>query len=139
MESSSSDGKELSTIVETEITVKGGREFADLLLMLDSWTAAYIRVLDEEGCDWSSPHEFLQEFFEHMLFYIARLRETGHATPDRMIAIGEKLVESVQGIVTKCEQEEDLMRLVGRWTDKEQDIKDYWKDKELNRSLLCHL
>jgi hypothetical protein len=101
-------------------------EFEALCLILDNWCSGYLRLVDEHGCDWSLPHEFFQEFFEQMCPYIDRLHKTGHSRPHLMRSIGEKLLEAMQKIISRCEQEEDLLRLTGQWSDNEQDIKDHW-------------
>lgn len=106
------------------------REFNDLMMMMQNWANAYIKYMDRKReCDWSTPHEFFEEFFHQMCPYIDRLHKTGNSRPDLMKGIGNKLVEVMEQIVLKCEQEEDLMRLTGRWSDGEQEIKDYWHEK----------
>ena len=102
------------------------RAFHDLNLMLVNWTNGYLRLLAERGVDWSAPHEFFEEFFLQMCPYIERLRVTGNTRPDLMRGIGDTLLECLREIIIRCEQEEDILRLTGRWTDEEQKIKEYW-------------
>lgn len=107
----------------------GAKEFATLMLMLDNWLKGYKKLIREEGVDWSLPHEFFQEFYELMTPYIARLRENGYATEDRMKAMGEKVVECLNDMIECIQQEEDVMRLTGQWTDKEEAIKLEWLEQ----------
>jgi hypothetical protein len=115
----------------TEIEInKVTRAFEDLCLILDNWTGGYIRLLDERGVDWSTPHEFLEEFFHMMCPYIDHLHKTGNTRPDLMKELGAKFVQCMGQIIEKCDQEEYVLRLTGGWTDNEQEIKEHWQDKE---------
>lgn len=116
--------------VETE---KGNKEFCDLMLMLNNWCDGYIRLITERGVDWSIPHEFLQEFGEQMIPYIARLRELGYVSQDRMLTIGDIVQDCLRKLIEAIEQEEGLMRLTGQWNEQEEEIKKYW-EKKLGRS-----
>jgi hypothetical protein len=106
----------------------GDREFDDLMMMLDNWGRGYMN-LAREGVDWSLPHELFEDFTDKMVPYIIRLKETGYGTPDRMIAIGNKVVEVMDKLIKYLQSEEDVLRLGGAWTDKEQEIKEYWEKK----------
>jgi len=103
------------------------KAFADLVLILDNWMAGYLRVLAERGIDWSAPHEFFEEFFHMMCPYIDHLHRTGNTRPGLMRSIGTKLIECLQQIIDVCQQQEDVMRLTGGWTDNEQEIKEHWE------------
>lgn len=107
----------------------GAREFLDLMMMLDNWCKGYIRIVREKGVDWSLPHEFFQEFTEQMVPYITRLRDTGYATPERMLAIGDKVTDMLADLIEAVQQEEDIMRLTGKWNDQEEAIKLEWMEK----------
>ena len=111
------------------------KEFEDLCLMLNNWTAGYLRVLDERGVDWSVPHEFFDEFFHMMCPYIDHLHRTGNTRPELMLDIGATLVVCMERIVERCQQEEDILRLTGGWTDNEQEIKEHWEEE--NKNLSC--
>jgi hypothetical protein len=102
---------------------------ADLMLMLENWSRAFIRVIDEKGVDWSSPHEYMQEVAEQMLPYIGRLKDEGYLTAEDVRELGDFFTEQLAAIIAKLEQEEDLMRLTGRWDDNEQEIKEYWQER----------
>jgi len=95
---------------EKEKEWKGQQEFNDLMNMLTNWSDGYIKIIMRETIDWSLPHEFLQEFAEQMVPYIARLRETGYATQERMRAIGETVENCLCNIIQVLEAEEGLLR-----------------------------
>lgn len=107
----------------------GAKEFSDLMMMLENWCNGYKRIVWEKGADWSLPHEFLQEFAEQMVPYIARLRNTGYSTPERMAAIGEKIVTMLNELIEAIQQEEDIARLSGTWTDQDEQFKLEWMEQ----------
>lgn len=107
----------------------GLNEFCDLLQILHNWAVAYKRQVEQNGVDWSLPHEYLQEVAEQMLPYIARLRQTEYIDQEHLTALSENFWSYAREIVQELEQEESLMRLTGRWTDDEQEIKDYWQEQ----------
>jgi hypothetical protein len=107
----------------------GQREFNDLVLMLDNWLGGYKKLIQRKGVDWSLPHEFFQEFADHMVPYISRLKKLGYSTPERMRAIGDKVVDALHEMIQAIQQEEDLMRLTGQWDDEEETIKLEWMGK----------
>ncbi len=117
----------------------GIKEFETLMLMLDNWMKGYRDIVWEKGCDWSIPHEFFQDFVEHMVPYITRLQKTGYATPERMLAIGDKVTDMLNKLIEACQQEEDVMRLGGTWSEQEEQIKLYWQDKSkpIQRLISC--
>jgi hypothetical protein len=130
---------DLTKVEPQQIEERHGREevFADLRQMLDNWCAGYLRLLDEGGIDWSAPHCFFEEFFHMMCPFIDRLHRTGNTTRVLMKGIGDKLVETMIRIVEKCQQEEDLLRLTGGWTDAEQEIKEYWEEEIAKLTKSC--
>jgi len=103
--------------------------FHELTNILDNWCSGYLRVISERGVDWSLPHEFFQEFHDLMVPYITRLKKTGYSTPERMSAIGQKVVDTLHKLIEAIQQEEDLMRLTGQWNDQEEEIKIEWMDR----------
>ena len=104
----------------------GEKEFADLMMMLDNWGKGYMNIA-REGIDWSLPHELFEDFTDQMVPYIARLGECGYSTTERMESIGSKIVEVIETLIHFMQSEEDVLRLGGAWTDKEQEIKEYWE------------
>lgn len=113
----------------TEKQRKGLREKIDLLKMLRNWGQAYERLVGERGVDWSLPHEYLQEVAENMLPYLDRLRKTEYLTSGDIADLGIFFAEQCGKLIVAIEQEEDLLRLTGGWTDREQEIKDYWQER----------
>lgn len=118
----------------------GERELRDLMKILRNWERGYIGKISEDGIDWSMPHEFFQEIWDFMLPYVKRLKDTGYTSPGLMREVGDQIIESIRNIIMALAGEEDLMRLTGRWTDDEQEIKEYWQGraKQLGGTLfLC--
>jgi len=108
------------------LTTVGVQEFHDLMLMLDNWGSGYLR-LAAEGVDWSLPHEYFEDFTDQMVPYIMRLKVEGYATPERLRAIGDKILDNMNVLITFMQTEEDVLRLGGKWSDKDQEIKEYWE------------
>lgn len=107
----------------------GEREFDLLVKMIHNWRDAYVRLVSQDGVNWSLPHEFFQEFADQMVPYVARLKATGYATPILMQRMGDEITWAIQAVIAANDVEEDLMRLTGQWTDKEQEIKEYWMEQ----------
>ena len=122
---SAAQTKELTLHVD-HLEKAGEKEFSDLMMMLDNWGKGYMNIA-KEGIDWSLPHELFEDFTDKMVPYIARLGECGYSTTERMEAIGAKIVEVIGVLIDFMQTEEDVLRLGGAWTDKEQDIKEYWE------------
>jgi len=104
----------------------GMRELCDLMQMLRNWSTAYQRWVGENGVDWSSPHEFLEEYGMQMAPYVARLLQTGYIDKESVLQLGSYFRHEMDKLIVVIEAEEDLMRLTGRWGDDEQEIKEYW-------------
>jgi len=126
---------EIDDTIDMEITdvvsedQKGAGEFCDLILILNNWCDGYLRLVTESGVDWSLPHEFLEDFTDQMCPYIARLQSLGYANSDRMLQVGDIVKDCIAKIISALEQEEYLLRLTGRWDDKEEKIKEYWQER----------
>ena len=107
----------------------GKKETSDLKLMLRNWARAFRNHIKEKGVDWSIPHELLEEYGTMMVPYIGRLLVEKYIDNDDIIEIGAEFAEQVESLVVCLEQEEDLLRLTGQWTDNEQEIKEYWEGR----------
>jgi hypothetical protein len=119
--------KELVTEAD-HLRQAGEKEFSDLMMMLDNWGKGYLNIA-KEGIDWSLPHELFEDFTDQMVPYIIRLGDCGYSTPERMVAIGDKVVEVMRVLIDFMQSEEDVLRLGGVWSDKDQEIKEYWEKK----------
>jgi hypothetical protein len=108
---------------------------ADLIKMIDNWADGFERVLGD-GVNWSLAEEFSMEIIEQMLPYIDRLRKEGYLKAQDIKDLGNHFGERMEQFAQLLEQNEELMRLTGRWDDNEQEIKEYWQKK---LGTLCRL
>lgn len=109
---------------------KAFKEFHDLCLMLKNWSMGYVRVMDEQNDpDFSSPHDFMLEVGEQMAPYLARLDKMGYVTEELKSMIREAYFAAMDRIINKVHELEYLKRLTGEWSEKDQEIKDYWEEK----------
>ncbi len=117
-----------------ELELRGTKEIGrpkiarELMMMLTNWSNAYQRLVDEDGINWELPHLFMEEVALQMLPYINRLRITGAIGNDDFRKLSEFFWEELEKLIVILDQEEDLMRLTGQWSDREQEIKEYWEE-----------
>ena len=103
------------------------KEMYDLVQMVQNWAKFHKDYVATNGVDWSAPHELVEIIGMQMMPWIARLVQTGHFTKEHVAQISVVIDREVEELVVQLEAEEDILRLTGQWSDREQEIKDYWK------------
>ena len=119
-------GQELAT--EQQLKQRQAvREMMDLQIMLGNWAGAFINQTKEKGVDWSLPHEFLEEVWNHMMPWMTRLVQSEYFGKEEVAETMAAFDHEMGKLVRELDQEESILRLTGQWSDSDQEIKDYWE------------
>jgi len=102
-------------------------EMYDLVQMVQNWAKFHKGYINENGVDWSAPHELVEMIGMQMMPWIARLVQAGYFGKEEVAQIGAVVDKEVGEIIAQLEAEEDIMRLTGQWSDNEQSIKEHWQ------------
>lgn len=99
----------------------------DLAKVFTNWGDGYCRLLDErQEADYSLVNDFCTEVMEHAVMYMARLLAEEILQSDGLAYVREVLNAQTLRVIDTCVQYEDLQRLTGRWSDTDQETKEYW-------------
>jgi hypothetical protein len=123
---------EVATSLATEeqlVEKQASKEMYHLCLMVQNWAKFHKGYVSSNGVDWSAPHELVEMIGMQMMPWIARLVQTGAFKKEHVQQISAVIDKEVEELIAVLEAEEDILRLTGQWSDNEQSIKEYWKEK----------